>query len=62
MVVGAAEETVDVVVVATHHVIEVGGSAVGVETLFIEFEDRIARVFGYREIKLADYRALDYTL
>lgn len=61
MVVGAAEEVVDVVVVATHYVIEVGGSTVGNETLSIEFKDRIARVFGYREIKLADYRALDYT-
>ena len=59
--VGATEEVVDVVVVATHHVIEVGSSAVSNEAFFIEFEDRAARVFGFGETELADCRALDYT-
>ena len=60
--VGAAEEVVDVVVVATHHVIEVGGPAVGNEALFMEFEGTIAtKVFGLGETELADCRALDYT-
>lgn len=59
--VGPTEEVVDVVVVAAHHVIEVGSSAVGNEALFIEFEDRTARVFGFGETKLTDRRALNYT-